>query len=361
MKKTGKMKKILSWLSLTLFLIGLGLAAGAYFLKFPHEFWDAMIPLPHGEQQEVVIRPGFNARQSAQAFYDQGALLGSPAELAHWMARFGIDRRIRPGQYQVIRATPWNMARQLLTVQPVSSSLTIIPGMDIVSIRDMFGLEHTLTEQNLRNLASLLNDSDPLSLAINNDLLYPEPMRKFLPENGKSRLALLLPETYFVLDESPEELVRVASHHWWNRFGERLPAHVTPEYLEERAIVASMIEKEARWDVERPIIAGVIENRLRRNMLLQIDATVVYGWRLRGENLTRVFFRHLELDCPYNTYIFMGLPPTPICIPSAESWEAALFPGENPYYFYVARSDGHHYFSRTYAEHRQNIRRARAN
>jgi len=73
-----------------------------------------------------------------------------------------------------------------------------------------------------------------------------------------------------------------------------------------------------------------------------------------------VFFRDLTLDCPYNTYVNLGLPPSPICIPSAESWKAALEPEENNYYFYVARRDGYHYFSRTYEEHRRNIRRARA-
>ena len=199
-----------------------------------------------------------------------------------------------------------------------------------------------------------------LRVALCDDRYYPEPMRKFLPESEESRIAFLLPETYFVVDESPEELVRVASHSWWIRYGDRLPSDVTPEFLEERAIVASMVQREALWDAERAAIAGVIENRLNRNMLLQIDATVVYAWKLEGVHLTRVFYRHLTLDSPFNTYVVAGLPPAPICIPSAASWEAALAPASNNYYFYVARRDGYHYFARTYDEHRRNIRRARA-
>jgi len=320
-------------------------------MKIPHDFWDGLLPIPDGELTVVVIRPRLNARQCAQAFYDQGALLGSPAELTWWMARMGIDRSIRPGQYRVMKSNPWNMARQLLTAQPISARLTIIPGMDIISIRDIFIPE---------NNPYFPERGDLLSIALNDDQNYPEPMRQFLPESERSRIAFLLPETYFVVDESPEELVRVASHYWWNRFGARLPADVTPRFLEERAIVASMIQREALWDVEGPTIAGVIENRLNRNMLLQIDATVVYSWRLQGRHLTRVFFRDLTVDCPYNTYVYLGLPPAPICIPSAESWKAALEPEENNYYFYVARRDGYHYFSRTYEEHRRNIRRVRA-
>ena len=243
------------------------------------------------------------------------------------------------------------MARQLITAQPISARLTIIPGMDIISIRDLFTSE---------NNPYFPGQGDQLSISLNDDQNFPEPMRRFLPESERSRIAFLLPETYFVVDESPEELVRVASHYWWNRFGNRLPEDVTPRFLEERAIVASMIQREALWDSEGPAIAGVIENRLNRNMLLQIDATVVYAWRLQGRHLTRVFFRDLRLDCPYNTYVNPGLPPSPICIPSAESWKSALEPEDNTYYYYVARRDGYHYFSRTYEEHRRNIRKARS-
>ena len=344
------MKKWLLFLILTPFL-GLGLGVGAYYMKFPHDFWDRLLPIPENDLKIVVIKPRLNARQCAQAFYDQEALLGSPEELARWMARLGIDRKIRPGQYRVVKANAWDMARQLLTVQPISSSLTVIPGMDVFSIREIFDPQ--------KNPFFPLS-GDLLSLSLCDDRFYPEPMRKLLPESEESRVAFLLPETYFVVDESPEELVHVASYSWWNRYGDRMPADSTSKYLEERAIVASMIQREALWDVERSTIAGVIENRLKKNMLLQIDATVIYAWKLQGRNLTRVFHNDLALNSPYNTYIIQGLPPAPICIPSAESWEAAMAPENNSYYYYVARKDGYHYFAETYEEHRKNIRKARA-
>ena len=188
---------------------------------------------------------------------------------------------------------------------------------------------------------------------------YPGPLRELLLDSEESRVAFLLPETYFLVEKSPEELVQVASRLWWERFGGKLPSFMTSEDLGKRATVASMVQREAFWDDERPAIAGVIENRIEKNMELQIDATVIYAWKLKGKNLTRVLYSDLKVDSPYNTYIAPGLPPAPICVPSAESWRAALNPEKNQYYYYVARRDGYHDFAKTYEEHRRNIKRAR--
>jgi UPF0755 protein len=343
------MKKTLLVLALLLFLLGVGVCTTAFFMKYPHEFWDQLLPLSEDEMVIVVLRPGMNARQCALAFYEQGALTESPVLLAHWMRRLKIDRKIRTGQYRVYRAGAWDLARQLVKAQPISSSLTIIPGMDAFSLRELFG------EKPLFPGVS----ADILREAILDDENYPEPMQELLFTNQESRMALLLPETYFLVEESPVELVQIAGRAWWDRFGERA-ASMTSEDLRKAATVASIIQREALRDEERAAIAGVVENRLKKNMLLQIDATVIYSWKLKGKNLTRVFHKDLTVDSPYNTYISPGLPPTPICVPSAESWEAALAPERNDYYYYVARKNGYHYFAQTYEEHRQNIKKARA-
>jgi UPF0755 protein len=129
-----------------------------------------------------------------------------------------------------------------------------------------------------------------------------------------------------------------------------------PENLERLIIVASMIELEVARDDERPVVAGVIENRLRINMRLQIDATVLYAlqeWRA-------LTFRDLrETDSPYNTYRNSGLPPGPICSPSIKSVRGALEPAEHNYLYYVALPEGRHLFSATYAEHLANIQKRR--
>ncbi len=121
-----------------------------------------------------------------------------------------------------------------------------------------------------------------------------------------------------------------------------------------------MIEREVLHDSECPTVAGVINNRIKSNMALQIDATVVYAWRLAGRKVTRVLNKDLEIDSPYNTYKISGLPPKPICIPGTAAWGAALEPEVNDYYYYVANKSGYHYFSKTFKEHQRNIKLARS-
>ena len=99
---------------------------------------------------------------------------------------------------------------------------------------------------------------------------------------------------------------------------------------------------------------------LAKGMKLQIDATVVYAWRLKGRKVTRVLNSDLTVQSPYNTYNITGLPPHPICIPGLAAWAAAIDPEKNDYYYYVAGKNGYHYFAKTYSEHLRNIKKARA-
>ncbi|HVL39388.1 MAG TPA: endolytic transglycosylase MltG [Fimbriimonadaceae bacterium] len=137
-----------------------------------------------------------------------------------------------------------------------------------------------------------------------------------------------------------------------------MPVVKDPENLHRAIIVASMVELEAARDEERPVIAGVIENRLRLGMPLQIDATVLYAlgeWK----NLTRAELRSTQ--SPYNTYLNKGLPPGPICSPSLASIQGALQPAKHDYLFYVAipGTGGRHAFAATYEEHLANIAKRR--
>ena len=126
--------------------------------------------------------------------------------------------------------------------------------------------------------------------------------------------------------------------------------------LHELVTIASLIEREARVDGDRRLISSVIHNRLERGMRLQIDATVRYA--LPGHK-PRLRNSDLKVKSPYNTYLHSGLPPGPICNPGLACLEAALNPATTDYLFYVARGDGSHVFTRTYAEHLQAIRSIR--
>jgi UPF0755 protein len=118
--------------------------------------------------------------------------------------------------------------------------------------------------------------------------------------------------------------------------------------------LASIIEKETGAPSERPIISSVFHNRLKKNMRLASDPTVIYGIEDFDGNLTR---KDLERPTPYNTYMKKGLPPGPIANPGAKAIEAALYPANTDYLFFVSKQDGTHHFSRTYQEHEKAVRK----
>ena len=128
------------------------------------------------------------------------------------------------------------------------------------------------------------------------------------------------------------------------------PALKTPY---EALILASIVEKETGQADERPLIAGVFVQRLRKGMRLQTDPTVIYGLGERFDgNLRR---RDLRNDTPYNTYTRRGLPPTPIAMPSGEAIRAALHPAQTKALYFVSRGDGSHVFSETFEEHNRAV------
>ena len=323
----------------------------AYFAwdrKIPIEFWDSFLPMPDGQTVSVVVRPNQTVADIARVFYAEGIVTDSARDFARWLARFKIDRRIIPGKYNLIPSTAWDAARQMRTAVPISETVTIIPGSSIYDFVSIFSASGDLTPA--------INSAD-IEKSILDDSLYPVHMIEFIPKNKEGRIAFLLPDTYFTAELSPKELINAASEAWWSKVGKLVS--FDQKMAKEKAIIASLIEREALWDSERPKIAGVIYNRLRRNMLLQIDAAVVYAHLVQGRRLTRVLYKDLEIDSPYNLYKYGGLTPEPICVPSLQSWEAALNPENHDLLYYVADKDGHHIFSKTHAEHLRNVKKVR--
>ena len=122
--------------------------------------------------------------------------------------------------------------------------------------------------------------------------------------------------------------------------------------LPEIVTLASIVEKETGNAEERPIIASVFLNRLKKRMRLESDPTVIYGIDKFNGNLTR---KDLLTKTPYNTYIIRGLPPGPIASPGSEAIKAVLFPADTGYLFFVSKNDGSHHFSKTLQEHNRAV------
>jgi UPF0755 protein len=164
----------------------------------------------------------------------------------------------------------------------------------------------------------------------------------------------LFPSTYFVpVDAEPldviRQMTRAFQEQWKPEWNARLDSlHMTRQ---EIVTLASIIEGEVRYGPDRPYVSSVYRNRLDRGMRLQADPTVAYAL---GER-RRLFERDYLVRSPYNTYVVDGLPPGPIGAPSTASIVAALYPAHTNFLYFVARPDGRHVFSRTYAEHRRAV------
>ena len=171
----------------------------------------------------------------------------------------------------------------------------------------------------------------------------------------------LFPDTYRFARGTPEtEIVDTLVETFRRHFEAMVEKDGLPMWTTDRRAVvtlASIVEKEAGLDRERPMIAGVYVNRLERGIGLYADPTVIYALKKLGRwdgNLRRP---DLAMDSPYNTYKVRGLPPGPICSPGEASLAAALAPATVPYLYFVSRNDGSHEFAATLAEHNRNVER----
>ncbi|MBV8490216.1 MAG: endolytic transglycosylase MltG, partial [Candidatus Eremiobacteraeota bacterium] len=124
--------------------------------------------------------------------------------------------------------------------------------------------------------------------------------------------------------------------------------------VHEGVTVASLVEREAKTDTDRPAIAGVIYNRLRLGMPLEVDATIEYALPAHKSELS---YADLKIDSPYNTYLHTGLPPTPIANPGGPSLDAAFHPSKSDFLYYVYCGHGRHVFAKTLEEHNANVAR----
>lgn len=216
-------------------------------------------------------------------------------------------------------------------------SFTIVPGWTIQQLR-----QSMLSTDTLRHVAAYQDDatwSKTLGLAT-------------IPEG------LLLPETYFYLKGTSDWVVLHAAKHLmdvklaelWAHRASDLPFHSPYEAL----IAASLIEKEAYHNDERSVIAGVLVNRIKKNMLLQFDPTVIYGLGAKYDGTLHK--KDLQENTPYNTYMNKGLPPTPIALPSLKSIEAALHPSQHEYLYFVVEGEKRHRFSTTLSMHHEAVK-----
>ena len=293
--------------------------------------------------RRVIIPAGSSFRATTDSLVN-AEIIRSPRLFRIYATVRRLDRGVKPGTYLLRPGTSWaTVLRSLNAGTGIVRTLTVPEGFALAAIEPL--IVRSL-EVPAESVSAAVRDT-----AVLRRLGIPTPTLE----------GYLFPETYQFSDgatarDAVAEMVAQFESRWNPEWDEQL------EKMEmtKHAIVtlASIIEKEARLPEERPIISAVYHNRLRINMPLQADPTVQYA---RGTHTSRVLYRDLEIRSAYNTYQNPGLPPGPIASPGRPSIEAALFPADVPYRYFVAHPDGHHEFRVTFEEHkaaREKVRRA---
>ena len=312
---------------------------------------DQALDVEPGIAVSVEIQAGSSARDIATAMEQAGVVRAG--DLNAVVETQGIASQLQAGTYDLeTLMTAEAVAERLVTGpdSPTGSGIIVYEGHDIRRILAGLAAE---TGYPIAEFEEALTSGAVASALLPAEA--PEGVDELTRWEG-----LLFPARYEVPEGStPAEILTVLADETVRRVDtidwSRLEEVGITRY--EALIVASLIQREAGVDADRPLIASVIYNRLDEGIPLQIDATVVYAL---GESPGRVLAEHLEIDSPWNTYRLKGLPPTPIGAAQMESIEAAANPAETDYFFYVLVSpDGAHGFSTTYEEHKEKIAQAK--
>jgi UPF0755 protein len=314
-------------------------AAGAYLLA--SQRIDAPFQGFSSSEQFVDIAPGTGTAAIGRSLVEAGVIRDEATfRLALWLT--GQSRGLQAGEYRFDGPiTPRDVVNRLARGDVYTRRLTFPEGLTIAEMAEIYQARGFGTAPAFSKAAqdtSAIRDLDPAATDLE---------------------GYLFPETYPVPRGMPaERVVRMMVDRFRAVYSGDLQASAKEQGFTTRQVMAlaSLVEKETGKPDERPMVAAVYRNRLRIGMGLQADPTVVYALRQAGRYNGNIRREDLQIDSPYNTYRYAGLPPGPIAAPGRASIEAALQPAPVPYLYFVSRNDGSHVFAETLAEHNRNVR-----
>ena len=326
---------ILSFVAVLLLLVGGAVAYVAYSA--------VMAPVVEGEETVYIqVRPSDNTQQVGEMLASV-AEVKSMAGFAPLMKHYRYDQRVKPGNYAI---RPGDSMRDIC-LRLLSGNQTPVR-LVIPSVRTLDRLAGVVGKQ-------LMTDSMAI-VSLLADAHYLDSLG-YTPETAP---CIFIPNTYEVYwTMTPEQfMARMLKENkrFWNsdRLSKAKTQGLTPN---EVMTLASIVDEETAKDDEKPMVAGLYLNRLKNGMLLQADPTVKFA--LGDSGLRRILYVHLQVDSPYNTYKYAGLPPGPIRIPSMSAIESVLNPTRHSYLYMCAKEDfsGYHNFATTLSQHNANARR----
>jgi UPF0755 protein len=320
-----------------LLVLGLLAAVGGWWLH-------RRLTTPHrgftGVEQFVDLPPGTGVAAIGARLAEAG-VVADPLTFRLAAKVSGAERRLQAGEYRFAEAaTPLEIVDRLVRGDVFRRSVTFREGLTIQEMAAHFeasGLGPADSFARPASAGTAAHDFDP---------------------GARTLEGYLFPDTY-ALPRRVEaaQLIDQMVAGFARAFDQPLQEEAARRGLTVREAVtlASLVEKETAVPAERPLVSAVYHNRLRRGMPLQCDPTVIYALMLAGRWTGNLRRADLQLDSPYNTYRYAGLPPGPIASPGRASLEAAVAPADVPYLYFVSRNDGTHAFASTLAEHNRNV------
>jgi UPF0755 protein len=291
------------------------------------------------EKVVINVRQGQSLRTTADSLH-QNSIIKNPLKLIIIARIKGYDKRLKAGEYLLSAAmTPRQILETMVRGEVRLHKLTVPEGYNSQQIAELVAQAGFGESEAFNRLAT-----DP-------------DLTREMGIEAETLEGYLFPDTYFFPKNVPvNKIIKTMVQRFWSIFKPEWKERASSFGFTVHQVVtlASIIEKETGAPFERPIISSVFHNRLKKNMRLESDPTVIYGIKDFDGNLTR---KHLKTRTPYNTYKIRGLPVGPIANPGRASLEAALYPEETPFIYFVSKKDSTHYFSTNLKEHNRAVRK----
>lgn len=345
--------------NLIIFVVALSLLV--VFTLFSLYFYNVYKSFAHpGEDKEFVIEKGQGVKEIGQDLLEKD-LINSPFWFETYVWLYGQEKKFQAGEYILNTSMPLKEIVVVLTSgQTVSQEkdITIIEGWNLRDIARYLQAQNIASEGDFFALVGepLINyyekTVDPK--AFPRDYSARFSFLKSKPEHY-SLEGYLFPDTYKIFKDTELEGV---VFKMLNNFDRKLSEEMRTEIdrqgktIHEIVTMASLLEKEVRTPEDMKIVSGIFWDRIKNGQVLQSCATLAY---ILGENKPRYSTQDTKIDSPFNTYQNQGLPPAPICNPGLKAIEAAIYPQESDYNYFLSRPDsGETVLSRTFSEHQQN-------
>jgi len=324
---------------LSALIILLLLLAGTAFAY--DRFTDLLGPVAAPAQAvevEIAVPQGTSSAQIAQLLWVKGLIKNETVFRLYAMYR-NLDGRLQAGDYELNTGlSTTEIIERLAKGETTSYSFTIPEGYTLKQIVDKLASKNYINKDRFLDLAA--------------HSTFKHGFLRDVPPGPNRLEGYLFPDTYQITKKTTEQDI---INMMLDRFDQELRKYHVSELAAKRGLtvhqavtLASIVEREAQKDEERPKVAAVFLNRMKKGWKLESCATIQY---ILGEPKARLFEKDLQINSPYNTYKFSGLPPGPIAVPGGPSLQAAVNPADVDYMFFVVSEDGKHIFSRTLEEH----------